>query len=229
MSKTIERSADVCGEKKIRIAPSLLAANFANLEKELDSIREADLLHYDVMDGDFVPNLAFGLSELECISAICPIPIDVHLMISHPEKYVCRFVRAGARIVTVHVESRCEDLGACLRLIRESGALAGIALNPDTPIEAVYPYLDVADLILIMTVQPGFGGQKCREDCFEKARILRDELRRRGIERSVEADGGLGESNAAAAIAAGIDTLVAGSAVFRSENRSDVIRRMRGL
>ncbi|MBQ5819859.1 MAG: ribulose-phosphate 3-epimerase [Clostridia bacterium] len=212
----------------IRISPSLLASDFANLQKEIESVSHADFLHVDIMDGVFVPNLAMGVSTAAAIGKVTKIPMDVHLMIIRPQNYIEAFAKAGAEIITVHTESDC-DLGECIAKIKACGKKPGLVINPDTPIDAVLPYLEELYMVLVMTVQPGFGGQKCREDCFEKVRALRKIITERGLSVHIEVDGGITAENAPKAIAAGADVLVAGSSVFGAPDRNAAIDALRGI
>lgn len=212
----------------IRIAPSLLASDFANLQKEIESVSHADFLHVDIMDGVFVPNLAMGVSTAAAIGKVTKIPMDVHLMIIRPQNYIEAFAKAGAEIITVHTESDC-DLGECIAKIKACGKKPGLVINPDTPIDAVLPYLEELYMVLVMTVQPGFGGQKCREDCFEKVRALRKIITERVLSVHIEVDGGITAENAPKAIAAGADVLVAGSSVFGAPDRNAAIDALRGI
>ena len=212
----------------IRISPSLLASDFANLQKEIESVSHADFLHVDIMDGVFVPNLAMGVSTAAAIGKVTKIPMDVHLMIIRPQNYIEAFAKAGAEIITVHTESDC-DLGECIAKIKACGKKPGLVINPDTPIDAVLPYLEELYMVRVMTVQPGFGGQKCREDCFEKVRALRKIITERGLSVHIEVDGGITAENAPKAIAAGADVLVAGSSVFGAPDRNAAIDALRGI
>ena len=212
----------------IRISPSLLASDFANLQKEIESVSHADFLHVDIMDGVFVPNLAMGVSTAAAIGKVTKIPMDVHLMIIRPQNYIEAFAKAGAEIITVHTESDC-DLGECIAKIKACGKKPGLVINPDTPIDAVLPYLEELYMVLVMTVQPGFGGQKCREDCFEKVRALRKIITEHGLSVHIEVDGGITAENAPKAIAAGADVLVAGSSVFGAPDRNAAIDALRGI
>ena len=211
----------------VRIAPSLLASDFANLQKEIESVSHADFLHVDIMDGVFVPNLAMGVSTAAAIGKVTKIPMDVHLMIIRPQNYIEAFAKAGAEIITVHTESDC-DPAECIAKIKACGKKPGLVINPDTPIDAVLPYLEELYMVLVMTVQPGFGGQKCREDCFEKVRALRKIITDRGLSVHIEVDGGITAENAPKAIEAGADILVAGSSVFGAPDRNAAIDALRG-
>lgn len=211
----------------IKIAPSLLAADFRSMGAEIERMARAgaDYLHFDVMDGSFVPNLSFGLPVLEA-AAKGPLPVDVHLMIDRPERYVQAFARAGARIVTVHAEATAH-LRRALDLIREEGCLAGVALNPGTPLSALECVLDEVDLVLVMTVNPGFGGQKMIPACVRKIADARAMLDRAGRDVMLEVDGGVSEATAPQLVRAGATVLVAGSALFGAPNAAAFIRSVR--
>jgi ribulose-phosphate 3-epimerase len=214
----------------IRIAPSILAADFANLAAEVADVERsgADWIHVDVMDGHFVPNLTLGPVVVESLRPRTALPLDVHLMIESPDHLIPEFCKAGANLVTVHEEA-CVHLHRTVHLIKEHGAKAGIALNPATPVGNILPLIQDIDLILIMTVNPGFGGQSFIVFTLEKIRELKRELIARGLERvHIEVDGGVNEQTAKQVIEAGADVLVAGTAVFRESNRAEAIRRLRG-
>lgn len=211
----------------ILISPSLLAADFADLGRELETISQADLLHVDVMDGIFVPNLSFGLSETAAIRRITKTPLDVHLMITHPQNYIERFAEAGADIISFHVESDC-DIDECISKIKGCGKRAGLVVNPGTSLDEVIPRLNDLYLVLIMTIQPGFGGQKCKEECFEKVAALREIITQKGLSTHIEVDGGITVENAPRVIAAGADILVAGSTVFNAKDRNETIAMLKG-
>ena len=211
-----------------RVAPSILSADFGRLAEEVGAVTLAggDLIHVDVMDGHFVPPITIGPLVVEAIRRATSLPLDVHLMIEAPEKHVAEFVRAGANGVTVHVEASA-DVPAVLRAIREAGARAGLALNPPTPLERVRPFLHAIDLLLVMSVNPGWGGQPFVAGSMEKlaaARALREES---GASFVIEVDGGIKAHNAAAAARAGADVLVAGSAIFEADDYAAAIRALR--
>ena len=212
----------------VQIAPSMLAADFLHLEKDVQMVNDyADLFHLDIMDGVFVPNLSYGFPVVEAIASMAKKPLDVHLMIVHPEKYVKRFAEIGAGMISFHLNAT-EDPDAVLAAIRESGAKAGLVINPDIPVESLYPHLKNCDYILLMSVFAGFGGQKFIEDTYQRVRTLKAEIDRQGLEIPIEVDGGVSASNAAALVAAGAEILVAGSAVFKAESPGEVIEAMRG-
>ena len=212
----------------VQIAPSMLAADFLHLEKDVQMVNDyADLFHLDIMDGVFVPNLSYGFPVVEAIASMAKKPLDVHLMIVHPENYVKRFAEVGAGMISFHLNAT-EDPDAVLAAIRESGAKAGLVINPDIPVESLYPHLKNCDYILLMSVFAGFGGQKFIEDTYQRVRTLKAEIDRQGLEISIEVDGGVSASNAAALVAAGAEILVAGSAVFKAESPGEVIEAMRG-
>jgi len=215
------------------IAPSLLAADFLNLEKEIKLVNEhADIFHLDVMDGVFVPNLSFGFPVINAVAKKAEKPMDVHLMIVNPEKYLERFVQTGAEMISFHLEA-CEDSGAdprdLLRTLRSYDVKPGIAIDPDVPVQALYPFLDDADYVLIMSVFAGFGGQKFIEDTYDRVRTLREEIERRKLRCRIEVDGGVSEANADALAEAGVEIFVAGSAVFKAPDPAAAIAAMRGL
>lgn len=211
----------------IQIAPSMLAADFLHLEKDVETVnRHADLFHIDVMDGVFVPNISFGFPVMEAIARKAEKPLDVHLMIVEPEKYVERFAKSGASMISFHLNATT-DPSAVLRLIRSCGVKAGLVINPDIPVESLFPYLAEADFILLMSVFAGFGGQKFIEETYERVRILKAEIDRQGLDLMLEVDGGVSAANAKALAEAGFDILVAGSAVFKAEDPAEVIAAMR--
>lgn len=212
----------------VQIAPSMLAADFLHLEKDVEMVNEyADLFHLDIMDGVFVPNLSYGFPVVEAIASIARKPLDVHLMIVDPENYVKRFAQVGAGMISFHLNAT-ENPDAVLASIRESGAKAGLVINPDIPVESLFPHLKNCDYILLMSVFAGFGGQKFIEETYQRVRTLKAEIERQGLVIPIEVDGGVSASNAAALVEAGAEMLVAGSAVFKAESPKEVIEAMRG-
>ncbi|MCQ2428054.1 MAG: ribulose-phosphate 3-epimerase [Clostridia bacterium] len=211
----------------ILIYPSLFAADFSKLAEEISRIEfSADYLHLDVMDGVFVPNLSMGPNVIKDIRKRSDLIFDVHLMISDPFKYVDEFIAAGADIITFHLEA-VSDPVPLISHIKASGKHVGIAISPDTPAEAVFPYLDSVDMILVMTVYPGFGGQKMIPEMTTKIADIRHEINKRGLEIDIEVDGGIGIGNVGLLTTAGANVIVAGSAVFKAEDASGVIEDIR--
>lgn len=212
----------------IQIAPSMLAADFLHLEKDVELVNNhADLFHLDIMDGVFVPNISFGFPVVEAIAKIATKPLDTHLMIVAPEKYVERFVKAGSAMVSFHVNAT-KDPDAVLTQIRNLGAKAGLVINPDLPVESLFPYLKNCDFVMLMSVFAGFGGQKFIEETYDRVRALKAEIKAQGLDIPIEVDGGVSAANAAQLVEAGAEILVAGSAVFKAEDPSAVISAMRG-
>ncbi|MFQ5991545.1 MAG: ribulose-phosphate 3-epimerase [Nitrospiraceae bacterium] len=216
------------GRPNLRIAPSILSADFARLADEVARVEKggADLLHVDVMDGHFVPNLTVGPLIVEALRKVTKLPLDVHLMITNPDTYIHEFVRAGADYVTVHVEAS-PHLHRTVESIKELGAKAGVTLNPATPLSSLEEIIQDADLVLIMSVNPGFGGQHFIESCLEKIARARQLIDRRGGRAALEVDGGIKVENAGRIVQAGADILVAGSAIFCTPDYGATIKAMR--
>jgi ribulose-phosphate 3-epimerase len=210
----------------VRIAPSILAADFAHLADEAARVASADWLHVDVMDQHFVPNLTFGLPVVEALGKVTSLPMDCHLMIEDPDHWAPRYAEAGARSVTVHAEAAA-DLAGCGRDIRAAGARSGIALKPATPLRAIEDVLDAYDMVLVMTVEPGFGGQRFLADQLAKVRAVRALLDRRGLDLWLEVDGGVSADTIEACAEAGADTFVAGSAVYGAADPAAAIDALR--
>ncbi len=213
----------------LKISPSVLACDLSNLAAEVNEITVAgaELVHLDVMDGLFVPNMSFGMPVIEALRKKSNAVFDVHLMIVNPEKYVDRFIDAGADIITFHYEAT-DNPAKLLDAIRARGIKSSISIKPATPVEVLYPLLDKCDMVLIMTVEPGYGGQSLIPEMFDKVRAIREEITRRGLDIDVEVDGGIAPSNAKDAIAAGANVLVAGSSVFKAKDRRLAIEALRG-
>ncbi len=212
----------------VLIAPSMLAADFLHLEKDVEMVNEnADLFHLDIMDGTFVPNISYGFPIVEAIASKARKPLDAHLMIVHPEKYIERFARLGVSMLSFHLNATDKPAQALLH-IRETGMKAGLVINPDMPVESLFPYLHLCDYIILMSVYAGFGGQKFIEDTYARIRTLKAEIDRMALPVKIEIDGGVSPSNAKALIEAGAEILVAGSAVFKSDDPASVVAALRG-
>jgi len=210
------------------VAPSLLSANFLRLEDEIRLINrsEADWLHLDIMDGVFVPNISFGFPVIQKVKSISEKPLDVHLMITDPSRYIERFRNAGAEVITVHFEA-CTHLHRCINAIKAAGAKAGVSLNPHSPVTFLSEIIGDVDLTLLMSVNPGFGGQKFIEQTYRKIRELRSLILAAGSAALIEVDGGVDLENAPLLVDAGVDILVAGNTVFSSANPLDIIRQLK--
>ena len=213
----------------VKISPSALACDLTKMGEEVNEIEKAgaEMVHLDVMDGVFVPNSSFGLAVLEALRKKSSMFFDVHLMIVNPEKYIERYItECGADLVTFHLEAT-EIPEECINIIKKHGKRAAVSIKPKTPIESVYPYLDRCDMVLIMTVEPGFGGQSFMPDMLEKVRALRAEITRRGLDVDIQVDGGINAETAKLAREAGANVLVAGSAVFKAQDRRAAIDALR--
>ena len=212
----------------IQIAPSMLAADFLHLDKDVEIVNEnADLFHLDIMDCVFVPNISYGFPVVEAIATVARKPMDAHLMIVHPEKYIERFARIGVSMLSFHLNATDKPAQTLLH-IRETGMKAGLVINPDMPVDSLYPYLHLCDYIILMSVYAGFGGQKFIDDTYGRIRTLKAEIDRQGLPVQIEVDGGVCPANAKALVDAGAEILVAGSAVFKAEDPAAVIASMRG-
>ncbi len=215
----------------VKIAPSILSGNFLNLEPDIRMVNgNADLIHIDVMDGSLVPNISFGFPVMEAIAKVATVPMDVHLMIVNPDKYIERFAKCGAGLISFHLEA-ADQAGRnpkeIIAQIKSCGARAGLAVNPDVPVERLFPYIEDVDFFLIMSVFAGFGGQKFIEDSIGRIKALRAEMDRRGVVRDIEVDGGVSAANAGLLTEAGATMLVAGSSVFKAQDPAKAIAELR--
>lgn len=212
----------------LQISPSILAADFANLERELQRIADADWAHVDVMDNHFVPNLTLGLPVVEALARVSPVPLDCHLMIEDPDRWAPRYAEAGVRSVTFHVEAAADPV-ATARAIRAAGARSAFAVKPGTPFEPYEELLPEVDMVLVMTVEPGFGGQSFMADQMDKVRAVRRAVLRHGGEIWVQVDGGVSRDTIGQCVEAGADVFVAGSAVYGADDVAGRIAELRGL
>ena len=216
-------------KQMVRIAPSILSADFSKLGEEVAAIEAAgaDWVHIDVMDGHFVPNLTFGAPVVSCLRKVTKMPFDVHLMVEAPQNYIADFAKAGADILTVHLETT-PHLHRVIQAIKEAGLKAAVSLNPSTPLCLLEEILPELDMVLLMSVNPGFGGQAFIPSSLEKVRKLRQMLNERGLQTDIQVDGGVTPDNAAQLIAAGATVLVAGSAVYKAPDMANAIHSLRG-
>ncbi len=212
------------------VSPSLLSANFLNLKEDIEMINksEADWLHLDVMDGEFVPNISFGFPIIEAVSKICKKPLDVHFMIMHPEKYIERTAKLGAMMMNVHYEA-CTHLHRTVQQIHNAGMKAAVTLNPATPVSMLEDIIDDVDMVLLMSVNPGFGGQTFIENTIQKVKRLRKMIDDAGTNTLIEVDGGVNAETAPILVKAGVDVLVSGSYVFKSSDPISTIKSLKNL
>ena len=218
-----------------KIAPSILAADFSRLGEDVKDVcsRGIDYLHVDIMDGEFVPNISFGPDVMKSMNGVATVPYDVHLMIVKPDRYIEKFITDNTEFITVHYEA-CDDLAATIKHIKDAGAKAGVSikagvvLKPKTPAEAVLPFITEVEMILVMTVEPGFGGQKFMDSCLPKIEYYAKKREELGLGYVIEVDGGVGSGNAHLVRDAGIDIIVAGSAVFKAADRTAEVAAIKG-
>ncbi len=211
------------------LSPSMLAADFGRLKPQLDTLEKNDIkwLHVDVMDGMFVPSISFGMPVIASIRKQCGLFFDTHLMVVDPERYIMDFKNAGSDLLTVHVEA-CKDTACTMKKVKEVGMQAGITLNPETDVKEILPFVGMADLVLVMSVHPGFGGQKFIPEALDKARAIKKELLKVNPSCRLEMDGGINLSNLESVLGSGVDTIVAGTAIFGGDIE-DNIKRFRGI
>ena len=208
---------------KIKVSPSLLSVDIGNIERDVKALERAvDYFHVDVMDGHFVPNLSFGVPVVKGLKKITDVPLDVHLMIDNPSKYIEPFVKAGSDILTVHIEAP-DDIMLCLKKIKEYGIKSGLALNPDTDPKTIEPYLDYTDMVLQMTVFPGFGGQSMVESAIKNISVIRSMIG----EKELEVDGGITAENVSVLVNEGADVIVSGSGIFKYDDIADAAAKLR--
>lgn len=212
----------------MKIAPSLLACDFSKMGEEIEKIDKAgaDMVHLDVMDGHFVPNLTIGPAIIKAVRPYTKLPFDVHLMIDYPLDYIDAFADSGADIITFHIESMSEP-NMTIQKIHDRGLKAGLVIKPGTPAEAVYPYLSELYMVLVMTVEPGFGGQEFMEDMMPKVTAIKAECKKRGLDVLVEVDGGISEKTISAAVKAGVDISVSGTGVFKADDTAAAIKALK--
>ncbi len=225
----INEDQQISGEKKmnsIYIAPSILSADFAKLGEEIQLVAQAgaDIIHIDVMDGHFVPNITIGPCVIQSLRKITPLPLDVHLMISNPEKYISDFIQAGSDWITFHLETT-QNPRQLIQKIHESNRKAGISIKPNTPVQEIFPYLSDLDLVLIMSVEPGFGGQEFQQQALEKSKAIRQQNKN----ILISMDGGINLQTAPLAIQADVNILVAGSAIFNTSNYKETIQKFKNI
>lgn len=215
----------------IQVAPSILSADFARLGQECDAMQAAgaDLLHFDVMDGMFVPNISFGIPVLKDLNNYTDMPIDVHLMIQEPHRYIEQFAKNGADYITIHVEAE-SDIPGTLQAIADANVIPALSVKPATPAEAVFPFLEQIGMILVMSVEPGFGGQSFMPSAIDKVALLRNECNKRGLDNMlIEVDGGINLTTGRQVVEAGADVLVAGSALFHAQNPAEMIAAFKAM
>lgn len=213
-----------------KLSPSILSADFSCLATEIERVEKAgvEYLHIDVMDGEFVPNITIGAPVVKAIRKCSKLVFDVHLMIIKPERHIDDFVKAGADIITIHSEAT-DNLGAVLAQIKKAGVKPSVSVKPNTPVETIFPYLEALDMVLIMTVEPGFGGQSFIVEMYDKIKKLRAEIDKRGLQTEIEIDGGANLGNINEIIKSGVDVVVAGSAIFCSENPAETVAKLREI